>query len=62
MVGDYPKSDINPALEAGLNAVLVPPIPGSEHGICGRLRGGRLLRVDKFLIYGLILNHASQVR
>jgi putative hydrolase of the HAD superfamily len=24
MIGNSPKSDINPALEAGLNAVLVP--------------------------------------
>jgi len=49
MIGNSPKSDINPALEAGLNAVFVPHahtwtlerqeiVPGS----------GRLLKLERF--------------
>lgn len=49
MVGNSPKSDINPALEAGLNAVLVPhPRTWSlekQELISGP---GRLLVVDRF--------------
>jgi len=49
MVGNSPKSDINPALEAGLNAVLVPhPQTWSlekQKIVPGR---GRLLVVEKF--------------
>ncbi len=49
MVGNSPKSDINPALEAGLNAVLVPhartwPLEDAEI-VQGN---GRLLVVDRF--------------
>lgn len=49
MIGNSPKSDINPALEAGLNAVYVPHdrtwhLERTEIG-----EGpGRLLRVDRF--------------
>jgi putative hydrolase of the HAD superfamily len=49
MVGNSPKSDINPALEAGINAVFVP------HEHTWRLEheevregGGRLLRLSNF--------------
>ena len=49
MIGNSPKSDINPALEAGLNAVFVP------HEHTWRLEheevrdcGGRLLRLERF--------------
>lgn len=48
MIGNSPKSDINPALEAGLNAVLVPH-PHTwvlEHQ--DLTENGRLLRVEKF--------------
>jgi putative hydrolase of the HAD superfamily len=48
MIGNSPKSDINPALEAGLNAVLVPH-PHTwvlEHQDL-RDGGSRLLRVEK---------------
>jgi len=49
MIGNSPKSDINPALEVGINAVFVP------HQHTWRLEheevregGGRLLRIDRF--------------
>src|SRR5579862_9146739 len=49
MIGNSPKSDINPALESGLNAVFVP------HAHTWRLEheevregSGRLLRIEKF--------------
>ena len=49
MIGNSPKSDINPALEAGLNAVFVP------HEHTWRLEheevregGRRLLRIERF--------------
>ena len=49
MIGNSPKSDINPALEAGINAVFVP------HDHTWRLEheevrksNGRLLRVERF--------------
>jgi putative hydrolase of the HAD superfamily len=49
MIGNSPKSDINPALEAGLNAVYVPH-PRTwvleRQGI--RPGNGRLLRVERF--------------
>ncbi len=49
MIGNSPKSDINPAIEAGLNAVLVPH---AHTWVLERqdLRegGSRFLRVDKF--------------
>jgi len=51
MVGNSPKSDINPALEAGLNAVLVPhPHTWAlEHEEVGSPRNGRrLMRVEGF--------------
>jgi len=48
MIGNSPKSDVNPALEAGLNAVFVP------HEFTWTLEktdlvdgGERLLRVDR---------------
>jgi putative hydrolase of the HAD superfamily len=50
MIGNSPKSDINPALEAGLNAVLVPHAhtwvlerQDLREGV-----SGRLLRVERF--------------
>ena len=49
MVGNSPKSDINPALEAGLNAVYVPHARTwvlERQEI--RLGPGRLLTVDRF--------------
>ena len=49
MIGNSPKSDINPALEAGLNAVLVPH-PHTwvlEHQDL-RDGGTRLLKVERF--------------
>ena len=49
MIGNSPKSDVNPALEAGLNAVFVPHAftwvlekEDIRHG------AGRLLRLDRF--------------
>jgi putative hydrolase of the HAD superfamily len=49
MIGNSPKSDINPALEAGLNAVLVPHAHTwvLEHQDL-RDGGARLLRVERF--------------
>jgi putative hydrolase of the HAD superfamily len=50
MIGNSPKSDINPALEAGLNAVLVPH-PHTwvlEHQDLTISGSGRLLQVEKF--------------
>ena len=50
MIGNSPKSDINPALEAGLNAVLVPH-PHTwvlEHQDLREAGGGKFLRVERF--------------
>lgn len=50
MIGNSPKSDINPALEAGLSAVLVPH-PHTwvlEHQDLREAVDGRLLTVDRF--------------
>jgi len=50
MIGNSPKSDINPALEAGLNAVLVPH-PHTwvlEHQDLRQSGNGRFLKVDRF--------------
>jgi len=50
MIGNSPKSDINPALEAGLNAVLVPH-PHTwvlEHQDLREALEGRFLKVEKF--------------
>ncbi len=50
MIGNSPKSDINPALEAGMNAVLVPH-PHTwvlEHQDLREPLGGRLLKIEKF--------------
>ena len=50
MIGNSPKSDINPALEAGLNAVLVPH-PHTwvlEHQDLRESGGGKFLRVERF--------------
>jgi putative hydrolase of the HAD superfamily len=50
MIGNSPKSDINPALEAGLNAVLVPH-PHTwvlEHQDLRQSGAGKLLRVERF--------------
>jgi len=50
MIGNSPKSDINPALEAGLNAVLVPH-PHTwvlEHQDLRQSGEGEFLRVDRF--------------
>jgi putative hydrolase of the HAD superfamily len=49
MIGNSPKSDVNPALEAGLNAVFVPHARTwvlEQEEI--RPRSGRLLIVDRF--------------
>ncbi len=51
MVGNSPKSDINPALSAGLNAVFVPHADTwvLEHEHIGDVTGpGRLLVVERF--------------
>ena len=49
MIGNSPKSDINPALEAGLNAVLVPhPHTWVLEYQDLRIVDGRFLRVEKF--------------
>jgi putative hydrolase of the HAD superfamily len=50
MIGNSPKSDINPALEAGLNAVLVPH-PHTwvlEHQDLRASGNGKFLQVEKF--------------
>ena len=50
MIGNSPKSDINPALEAGLNAVLVPH-PHTwvlEHQDLREAGEGKFLRVERF--------------
>ena len=51
MIGNSPKSDINPALAAGLNAVYIPH-PATcrleQQEIDPTLGGGRLLRVARF--------------
>jgi putative hydrolase of the HAD superfamily len=50
MIGNSPKSDINPALEAGLGAVLVPH-PHTwvlEHQELRTPEGARFLEVEKF--------------
>jgi putative hydrolase of the HAD superfamily len=50
MIGNSPKSDINPALDAGLNAVLVPH-PHTwvlEQQDLRASNGGKFLRVEKF--------------
>ena len=50
MIGNSPKSDINPALEAGLGAVLVPHAHTwvLEHQELRTPSGARFLRVEKF--------------
>jgi putative hydrolase of the HAD superfamily len=50
MIGNSPKSDINPALEAGLNAVLVPHAHTwvLERQDLREDASGRLLRVERF--------------
>jgi putative hydrolase of the HAD superfamily len=50
MIGNSPKSDINPALEAGLNAVLVPHAHTwvLERQDLREGASGRLLRVERF--------------
>ena len=49
MVGNSPRSDINPALEAGLNAVFIPHADtwAMEHEEV-RSGAGRLLILSKF--------------
>ena len=50
MIGNSPKSDINPAIEAGLGAVLVPH-PHTwvlEHQDLRTPEGSRFLQVDRF--------------
>jgi putative hydrolase of the HAD superfamily len=51
MIGNSPRSDINPALEAGLNAVLVPHERTwvLEHEEVRAANGGRFVRVENFL-------------
>jgi putative hydrolase of the HAD superfamily len=49
MVGNSPKSDINPALEAGLNAVFVPhPHTWSLEKEQVRTGPGKFLRLERF--------------
>jgi putative hydrolase of the HAD superfamily len=50
MIGNSPKSDVNPALEAGLNAVLVPHAHTwvLEREEIRPSEGGRLLVVERF--------------
>lgn len=50
MIGNSPKSDINPALEAGINAVLVPHVHTwvLEHQDLCDNTGGRLLKLERF--------------
>jgi putative hydrolase of the HAD superfamily len=51
MVGNSPKSDINPAIGAGLNAVFVPHDNTwiLEHeDVCTETNGSRLLQVERF--------------
>ena len=49
MIGNSPKSDINPALEAGLNAVFVPhPHTWVLEKQEIRPGDGRLLRLERF--------------
>jgi len=50
MIGNSPKSDINPALEAGLNAVLVPHEHTwvLEHQDLRAAENGRFLTVERF--------------
>ncbi len=50
MIGNSPKSDINPALEAGLNAVLVPHQHTwvLEHQDLREAPAGRFLRAETF--------------
>jgi putative hydrolase of the HAD superfamily len=50
MIGNSPKSDINPALEAGLGAVLVPHARTwvLEHQELRTTAGARFLQVERF--------------
>src|SRR5204863_8521229 len=49
MIGNSPKSDVNPALEAGLNAVFVPHAHTWMLEKCEIVpRNGRLLTVEGF--------------
>lgn len=50
MIGNSPKSDINPALDAGLNAVLVPHAHTwvLEHQDLREPANGRFLKVERF--------------
>ena len=51
MVGNSPKSDINPALNAGINAVFVPHDQTwiLEHEVVGPVPDGvQLLQVERF--------------
>ena len=50
MIGNSPKSDINPALEAGINAVFVPHAHTwtLERQEIRHNGNGRLLLLDKF--------------
>jgi putative hydrolase of the HAD superfamily len=50
MIGNSPRSDINPALEAGLGAVLVPHARTwvLEHQDLRTPAGGRFLQVERF--------------
>jgi putative hydrolase of the HAD superfamily len=50
MIGNSPKSDINPAIEAGLGAVLVPHAHTwvLEHQELRKPHGARFIQVEKF--------------
>jgi putative hydrolase of the HAD superfamily len=49
MIGNSPKSDINPAIEAGLRAVFIPhPHTWVLEQQDIRPAGGRLLHVERF--------------
>jgi len=52
MIGNSPKSDVNPALDAGMNAVLVPHPHTLGAGASGSARPdrrpARFLQVERF--------------
>jgi putative hydrolase of the HAD superfamily len=51
MIGNSPKSDINPALDAGLNAVFIPHAHTwvlEKQEIASQGRDGKLLILDHF--------------
>lgn len=49
MIGNSPRSDINPALRAGLGAVYIPQAQAWEHDHDELDRGDRLIELESFL-------------